>query len=226
MQGEGKDTQLGWHVFDDSMVLVWLKQVIKPCPYLTDLPWNKEWALIWLLLPAEVMGTVTNRCVRWLICLQRKYQLMGLIHTVVSAMKAKPQQTEDHVKKLNDSESLHKRGVTSRGARTSNAWGKEPTWRTWAGRKTAIWAPEKVKPGVCAVPSRTLRASATLYIQSCEHTDINAWVKKCGGVLWDLAGDILRLLYHYWKSVETGEDQRKANTVLIFRKGKKSWKLD
>lgn len=39
---------------------------------------------------------------------------MGLIHTVVSAMKAKPQQTEDRV--LSDSESLHKRGVTSRRA--------------------------------------------------------------------------------------------------------------
>lgn len=68
------------------------------------------------------------------------------------------------------------------------------------GRKTAVWAPEKVKPVVCAVPSRTLRASATLYIQSCEHTDINAWVKNVGGMLWDLSGDILRLLLSLLKS--------------------------
>lgn len=128
-------------------------------------------------------------------------------------------------KKLNDSESLHKRRVTSRGAWTSNAWGKELTWRMWAGMKTAIWAPEKVKPVVCAVPSRTLRASATLYIQSCEHTDINAWVKNVGGLLWDLSGGILRLLYHYWKAVEIGEDQRKAKIVLILKKAKKSWEL-
>lgn len=49
--------------------------------------------------------------------------------------------------------------------------------------------------------------------------------KKCVWVLWDLAGDVLRLLYRYWKAVKVGEDQRKANILLIFRKGKKSWKL-
>lgn len=49
--------------------------------------------------------------------------------------------------------------------------------------------------------------------------------EKRVGVLRDLAGDVLRLLCHYWKAVETGEDQRKANIVLIFRKGKKSWEL-
>lgn len=68
MQGESKDMQLGWQVFDDSIVLVWLKQVIKPCPYLTGFPWSKEWALTWLLLPAEAMETVTNRCVSWYVC--------------------------------------------------------------------------------------------------------------------------------------------------------------
>lgn len=100
MQREDKDMQLGRQVSDDSVALVLLKQVIKPCPYLTDFAWKSDhspgscqqkWRAQWQT--GVSFGIYVCKVSACGLC-----HTTSLTHAVVSALKAKPQQTEDLVK--------------------------------------------------------------------------------------------------------------------------------
>lgn len=213
---------LEWQGFDGSIVFIWLQQVINCVWIRLALPWNKEAALVWHLLPPELLGAVANSSVSWYLSLQGKYLLVALMPTVCSAMRAKPRGTEERVRR-EPSQSPYTNeewqvGSTNFRCLRERAYLEDVGWLELFRRSDLLSV--LVLAG-CSGLQQLCTSSPVNITDTCS-SEKNVWDHF---LPWDLDGDILGLLHDYWKTLDMVEGQRKTKITLIFRKGKKSWEL-